>query len=204
MDAPGLASAALPQPRSSPGQRKSRSATPRPLRSRRVCASVCGPRAAGDAGGDRRSAAESCARTCSDRCSSARRSDSRGRGGGVPVKAPAPPIIYAHENILFAAPRDPWALYKLTPESYPGLPSPASTSSRSPSRRSRYRIEADFQILRVNRCLVGRGLRRGGAGDDEPPARGTPTCSSPISPSSPGAGGTQRRQAGGLSRRAAA
>ena len=38
------------------------------------------------------------------------------------MKAPRPPITYAHENIIFAGPRDPWALYRLAPQSYPGLP----------------------------------------------------------------------------------
>lgn len=68
------------------------------------------------------------------------------------MKAPAPPIIYAHENILFAAPRDPWGLYKLTPESYPGLPVSGKHQLKESLEAFAFRIEADFQILRVNRA----------------------------------------------------
>ena len=67
------------------------------------------------------------------------------------MKALAPPVIYAHENILFAAPRDPWGLYKLTPESYPGLPVSGKHQVKEALEAFAFRIEADFQVLRVHR-----------------------------------------------------
>jgi AAA-like domain len=67
------------------------------------------------------------------------------------VKALAPPVIYAHENILFSAPRDPWGLYKLTPASYPGLPVSGKHQVKESLEAFAFRIEADFQVLRVHR-----------------------------------------------------
>jgi hypothetical protein len=72
--------------------------------------------------------------------------------GGVQVRAPAPPIAYAHENILFPSPRDPWGLYKLTPESYPGLPISGKHRLKESLEAFAFRVEADFQVLRVNRA----------------------------------------------------
>lgn len=68
------------------------------------------------------------------------------------MKAPSPPIIYAHENILFSAPRDAWGLYRLTPESYPGLPVSGKHQVKEALEAFAFRIEADFQVLRVNRA----------------------------------------------------
>lgn len=68
------------------------------------------------------------------------------------MKPLAPPIVYAHENILFSAPRDPWALYRLTPESYPGLPVSGKHQVKESLEAFAFRIEADFQILRVHRA----------------------------------------------------
>jgi hypothetical protein len=67
------------------------------------------------------------------------------------VKAPAPPITYAHENIVFAGLRDPWALYKLSAQSYPGLPVSGKHQVKDALEAFAYRIEADFQVMRVSR-----------------------------------------------------
>jgi len=67
------------------------------------------------------------------------------------VKAAVPPITYAHENILFAGARDPWALYKLSAQSYPGLPTSGKHQVKDALEAFAYRIEADFQVMRVSR-----------------------------------------------------
>lgn len=68
------------------------------------------------------------------------------------MRAPAPPIVYAHENIIFSAPRDAWALYRLTPRSYPGLPVSGKHDVKESLEAFAFRIEADFQVLRVHRA----------------------------------------------------
>lgn len=60
-------------------------------------------------------------------------------------------MIYAHENIVFAAARDPWGLYKLAPQSYPGLPVSGKHQVKESLEAFAFRVEADFQVLRVNR-----------------------------------------------------
>ncbi len=66
------------------------------------------------------------------------------------MKAPAP-ITYAHENILFAGARDPWAVFKLSAQSYPGLPTSGKHQVKDALEAFAYRIEADFQVMRVSR-----------------------------------------------------
>ena len=68
------------------------------------------------------------------------------------MRAPSPPLVYAHENIVFSAPRDAWGLYKLTPESYPGLPVSGKHQVKEALEALAFRIEADFQVLRVHRA----------------------------------------------------
>jgi len=67
------------------------------------------------------------------------------------VRTPAPPIIYAHGNVLFSALRDAWGLYRLAPHSYPGLPVSGKQQIKESLEGFAYRIEADFQVLRVSR-----------------------------------------------------
>jgi hypothetical protein len=68
------------------------------------------------------------------------------------MRAMAPPIVYAHENIVFSALRDPWGLYRLKPESYPGLPVSGKHQVKESLEAFAFRIEADFQVLRVHRA----------------------------------------------------
>jgi hypothetical protein len=67
------------------------------------------------------------------------------------VRAPAPPILYAHENILFSGSRDAWGLYRLVPQSYPGLHVTAKHRVKDALEAFAYRVGADFQVLRVGR-----------------------------------------------------
>jgi hypothetical protein len=67
------------------------------------------------------------------------------------VRGLAPPISYAHENIVFAGSRDPWALYKLQPQSYPGLPVAGKHEVKNYLEAFAYRIEADFGLMRISR-----------------------------------------------------
>lgn len=68
------------------------------------------------------------------------------------MRAPTPPVVYAHENIVFSAARDAWGLYRLTPESYPGLPVSGKHQVKESLEAFAFRIEADFQVLRVHRA----------------------------------------------------
>lgn len=68
------------------------------------------------------------------------------------MKTPPPPVVYVHENVVFSAARDAWGLYRLEPESYPGLPVSGKHQVKEALEAFAFRIEADFQVLRVYRA----------------------------------------------------
>jgi hypothetical protein len=54
-------------------------------------------------------------------------------------------------NLVLRTPTDPWAIYEIAGQSYPGLPDPRKVEVGERLEALVYLIESDFQILRISR-----------------------------------------------------
>lgn len=65
------------------------------------------------------------------------------------TRRPLPYFIYG--NIVFPEPGDPWALYRLAPQSYAGLSLARKVQVMGQLKSMVQRVQADFQLLRIAR-----------------------------------------------------
>ena len=69
-----------------------------------------------------------------------------------------PPHYFIHGNLVFGTgPEDPWAAYRLSGDSYPGLSLGRKVELKERLESFAYTIETDFQLIRVSREWSAEG-----------------------------------------------
>jgi hypothetical protein len=69
------------------------------------------------------------------------------------------PHHFIWANVVLRTPSEPWAVYQLTGQSYPGLSAERKVEVGERLEGLIYNLEADFQILRVSRSFDAEGYR---------------------------------------------